>query len=124
MGAGTRAGRLLKNDASPPGCAGYAQGKDAGSGRSSATDATEDDAWRRPVLYGGRGLVLQQPPGRRDCRSTPEGDLGADFSALRITPSSRLGIEPNRRPGTTAAGPPIVDGTDTKSEGVARSSGP
>ena len=55
--------RLLKDDASPPGCAGYAQGKDAGSGRSSATDATEDDAWRRPVLSGGRGLVLQQPPG-------------------------------------------------------------
>jgi len=42
--------RLLKNDASPPDSAEHAQGKDAGSARSSATGATEDDAWRRPVL--------------------------------------------------------------------------
>ena len=55
-------GRLLRNDATPPGCAGHAQGNDAGSGRSGATDATEDDAWRRSVRSGGRGFVLQQPP--------------------------------------------------------------
>ena len=54
-------GRLLKNEASPPECAGYAQGKDAGRARSSATGATEDEAWRRPGRSDGRGLVLQQP---------------------------------------------------------------
>ncbi len=62
---GACASRLLKNDASPRECTGYAQGKDAGSARSSATGATEDAAWRRPVHSRGRGLVLQQPPTRR-----------------------------------------------------------
>lgn len=57
-----RPGGLLENDASPQERDGYAPETDAGSANSSAICATEDTPWRRPVLSGGRGFVLQQPP--------------------------------------------------------------
>jgi hypothetical protein len=53
----------------------YAQGKDAGSARSSATGATEDDAWRRPVRSRGRGFVLQQPAWEADSSTASAANL-------------------------------------------------
>jgi len=55
------AGRLLENDVSTPGRAGYAGEKDARSARSSATGETEDVLARRPAHPGGRDLSLRQP---------------------------------------------------------------
>ncbi len=51
----------MNNDASPPKRAGCAREKDAGSANSSAIHATEDELSRRPVRFGGRGFVVQQP---------------------------------------------------------------
>ena len=56
------ASRLLRSDASPPECDGYARETDAGSANGSAMCATENTLSRRPVRSGGRGFALQQPP--------------------------------------------------------------
>ncbi len=53
--------RLLKSDASSPGCDGHVREKDAGSANSSAICATEDVLSHRPVRSGGRGFAFQQP---------------------------------------------------------------
>jgi DNA-binding XRE family transcriptional regulator len=58
----TQTSSLSGNEASPPGCDGHAQEKDAGSTNSSAICATEDALSRRPALPGGRGLVFRQAP--------------------------------------------------------------
>ena len=57
---------LLNNDASPQERDGYARETDAGSGNSSAIDATENTVSRRPVRSGGRGFAIQQPARRED----------------------------------------------------------
>jgi hypothetical protein len=54
--------RLMRSDASPPECDGYARETDAGSANSSAICATEDTVSRRAVLSGGRDFAFQQPP--------------------------------------------------------------
>ena len=77
--------RLLKGDASPPGCDGHVREKDAGSVNSSAMCATEGTLSRRPVLSGGRDFAFQQPP------SAAQGDAGA----LRVVP---YGISGRGRP--------------------------
>jgi hypothetical protein len=61
-GSYTTISRLLRSDASPQECDGYARETDAGSVNSSAICATEDTLSRRPVHSGGRGLAFQQPP--------------------------------------------------------------
>jgi phosphoribosyl-AMP cyclohydrolase len=55
---------LPKDDVLPSGADGQARVQDAGSDRSSATVATEDEQSRRPVRSGGRGFVLRQPTDR------------------------------------------------------------
>ncbi len=58
----------FRNDASPPGCTGRGRGKDAGSGRSGATDGTEDAASGRPVR--------PRPPRLRCETSSPDAGSG------------------------------------------------
>jgi hypothetical membrane protein len=83
--APTRASRLLKADASPPGCDGHAREKNAGSVNSSAVCATEDVLSRRPAQRapgsGGRGFAFQQPPGRGSGSNALAGAL-AGFGAI------------------------------------------
>ena len=68
---------LPENDASPPERDGRVREKDAGSGRSGATDATEDALSRRPVRSGGLGFVFRLPPShdyiRRDGSGPKDG---------------------------------------------------
>ncbi|MHB0980989.1 MAG: hypothetical protein ACYC5Q_13145 [Thermoleophilia bacterium] len=47
-----------------------------GSARSSATGATEEAAWRRPVRSRGRGFVLQQPFGSGSAPTPPPRAAG------------------------------------------------
>jgi 2-oxoglutarate ferredoxin oxidoreductase subunit gamma len=81
MRSGAR--RLLKNDASPQECDGYAREKDAGSANSSAIGATEDTVSRRPVLSGGRGFVLQQPT-KTEIRLSGSGGQGILLAATLL----------------------------------------
>ncbi len=53
--------RLLNNDVSPDGRAGYRRDKEAGSANSSAICATDDEVSPRTARPGGQGLAVQQP---------------------------------------------------------------
>jgi hypothetical protein len=75
-----------------------------------------------PQVFAQEDTAQHAADGANGAETAPDvdelGDLAllqkceGDFSALRATPYSWVGTEPNRRTGTTAAGPPIVDGTD------------